>query len=114
MQTAHTERAHCPKCGIPTVPDHEDLAPDEMLCDACYEHEYLPIENGTARADRILTAYRERDELKAVLDRLLIWWEALPLDDWWDALCGPTKQSGELADIVMAARAALARATKST
>jgi formylmethanofuran dehydrogenase subunit E len=34
-------RARCPLCGIPTVPDREDLTYEEMLCDACYELVFL-------------------------------------------------------------------------
>jgi len=33
------ERAKCPSCGIPTVPNHEDLDYEDMLCDVCYEKE---------------------------------------------------------------------------
>ena len=33
-----TERLRCPDCGIPvTMPVNEDTAPDERLCNACYE-----------------------------------------------------------------------------
>ena len=31
-----TERARCPSCGIPTIPDHEDLSEQEMTCDTCF------------------------------------------------------------------------------
>lgn len=31
-----TERARCPICGIPTVPDHATLAEDEAICERCY------------------------------------------------------------------------------
>lgn len=36
-------RARCPGCGIPTVPDHEDLTREEMLCERCHA-----AEEGTA------------------------------------------------------------------
>lgn len=29
------DRARCPGCGVPTVPDHQDLTYTEMLCDFC-------------------------------------------------------------------------------
>ena len=29
-------RARCPECNKPTVPDRDDLRYDEMLCDFCY------------------------------------------------------------------------------
>jgi formylmethanofuran dehydrogenase subunit E len=36
-QPNNTERAKCPQCGLPTVPDHQDLTPENKLCDKCYE-----------------------------------------------------------------------------
>ena len=32
-----TELAKCPKCGIKTIPDHESLTFEEMLCDTCFD-----------------------------------------------------------------------------
>lgn len=29
-------RARCPDCGIPTVPDHQELTHEARLCEACY------------------------------------------------------------------------------
>lgn len=29
------EKAHCPECGVKTVPDHQDLTYEMMLCDLC-------------------------------------------------------------------------------
>jgi len=31
-----SDRARCPECGMPTIPDREDLAYEEMLCERCY------------------------------------------------------------------------------
>ena len=33
---ANKERARCPNCGMPTVPDHEDLTESDKLCSVCY------------------------------------------------------------------------------
>ena len=32
---APTQRAKCPDCGIPTVPDHQGLSYDDKRCDGC-------------------------------------------------------------------------------
>lgn len=32
------DRAKCPECGIPTVPDHQELTPENALCDKCYNN----------------------------------------------------------------------------
>lgn len=31
-----SDRTKCPDCGLPTVPDREELTYDEMLCERCY------------------------------------------------------------------------------
>ena len=31
-------KAKCPECNIPTVPDHEELRYEEMLCTQCYHN----------------------------------------------------------------------------
>lgn len=37
LQRLKTEaRARCPDCGIPTVPDHQELTHEARLCEACY------------------------------------------------------------------------------
>jgi hypothetical protein len=33
---AEPDRARCPRCGIPTVPDHEDLKPEAAICNECH------------------------------------------------------------------------------
>jgi hypothetical protein len=33
---AEPDRARCPSCGIPTVPDHEDLKPEAATCNECH------------------------------------------------------------------------------
>lgn len=33
-------RARCPDCGIPTVPDKQDLTDSEKLCDSCFDKAY--------------------------------------------------------------------------
>jgi formylmethanofuran dehydrogenase subunit E len=39
MATKNVELVHCPKCGVPTVRDSEDLTYTDKLCEACYEAE---------------------------------------------------------------------------
>jgi len=31
-----TEFAHCPVCGVKTIPEHEELEFEDKLCDECY------------------------------------------------------------------------------
>lgn len=40
------DRATCPDCGIPTVPDHAGLTHDETLCDTCFaRHEARDLDH---------------------------------------------------------------------
>jgi formylmethanofuran dehydrogenase subunit E len=40
LKKQNSYRLRCPKCGIPTIEDtNEDLAPDEALCNQCYDQE---------------------------------------------------------------------------
>jgi len=74
------DRAKCPDCGMKTIIDHEDLAPEEMLCSRCYEKEELgeahiceTIKGMFADDSQALAAYRAigtPEQIKRVIEEV--------------------------------------------